>query len=83
MTSRAHAATNAVGPIANAIALILSVQAWSLWKQFLTIRALPAGGGAVTNRDIALVQACTMLFCSGYLFLVLIANITPFFLIQD
>ncbi|CAM3654732.1 Glutathione transport system permease protein GsiC [Vibrio aerogenes CECT 7868] len=73
-----HALPNAIGPIANAVALSLSY----LFGGVVIVEAIfnfPGIAGlmvdAVTNRDIALVQACTMLFCSGYLGLILIADI--------
>ncbi|SHO55985.1 ABC transporter permease [Vibrio quintilis] len=74
-----HALPNAIGPIANAVALSLSY----LFGGVVIVEAIfnfPGIAGlmvdAVTNRDIALVQACTMLFCSGYLGLILIADIS-------
>ncbi|PXF31154.1 ABC transporter permease [Pokkaliibacter plantistimulans] len=74
-----HALPNAVGPIANAIALSLSY----LFGGVVIVETIFNYPGiaslmvdAVTNRDIALVQACTMLFCSGYLLLVLIADVS-------
>lgn len=74
-----HALPNAVGPIANAIALSLSY----LFGGVVIVEAIFNYPGiaslmvdAVTNRDIALVQACTMIFCSGYLVLILIADVT-------
>jgi peptide/nickel transport system permease protein len=74
-----HALPNAVGPIANAIALSLSY----LFGGVVIVEAIfnfPGIAGlmvdAVTNRDIALVQACTMIFCSGYLLLILLADIS-------
>ncbi|MCE0494958.1 ABC transporter permease [Vibrio salinus] len=74
-----HALPNAIGPIANAVALSLSY----LFGGVVIVEAIfnfPGIAGlmvdAVTNRDIALVQACTMLFCTGYLALILIADIS-------
>ncbi|RQW61876.1 ABC transporter permease [Vibrio viridaestus] len=73
-----HALPNAVGPIANAVALSLSY----LFGGVVIVEAIfnfPGVAGlmvdAVTNRDIALIQACTMLFCSGYLVLILISDL--------
>lgn len=73
-----HALPNAIGPIANAIALSLSylfggVVIVEVIFNFPGVASLMVD--AVTTRDIALVQACTMLFCSGYLGLILIADI--------
>ena len=74
-----HALPNAIGPIANAIALSLSY----LFGGVVIVEAIFNFSGiaglmvdAVTNRDIALIQACTMLFCTGYLVLILLADIS-------
>ncbi|MBF9002255.1 MULTISPECIES: ABC transporter permease [Vibrio] len=73
-----HALPNAVGPIVNAIALSLSYLFGGV-VIVETIFNFPGIAGlmvdAVTNRDIALVQACTMIFCTGYLALILIADV--------
>ena len=73
-----HALPNAIGPIANAIALSLSYLLGGV-VIVETIFNYPGVASlmvdAVTNRDMALVQACTMLFCSAYLGLVLIADL--------
>jgi len=73
-----HALPNAVGPIANAVALSLSY----LFGGVVIVEAIfnfPGVAGlmvdAVTNRDIALIQACTMIFCTGYLVLILISDL--------
>ena len=73
-----HALPNAIGPIANAIALSLSyllggVVIVETIFNYPGIASLMVD--AVTNRDMALVQACTMLFCTAYLALVLIADL--------
>jgi peptide/nickel transport system permease protein len=73
-----HALPNAIGPIANAIALRLSyllggVVIVETIFNYPGIASLMVD--AVTNRDMALVQACTMLFCTAYLGLVLIADL--------
>ncbi|MFW0888255.1 UNVERIFIED_CONTAM: ABC transporter permease [Pseudomonas sp. JL1] len=73
-----HALPNAIGPIANAIALSLSyllggVVIVETIFNYPGIASLMVD--AVTNRDMALVQACTMLFCTAYLTLVLIADL--------
>jgi peptide/nickel transport system permease protein len=73
-----HALPNAIGPIANAIALSLSyllggVVIVETIFNYPGIASLMVD--AVTNRDMALVQACTMLFCTAYLSLVLVADL--------
>ena len=72
-----HALPNAVGPIANAIALSLSylmggVVIVEVIFNYPGIASLMVD--SVANRDFPLLQACAMLFCSGYLILVLIAD---------
>ncbi|MHC8290507.1 ABC transporter permease [Pseudomonas sp. XS1P51] len=73
-----HALPNAIGPIANAVALSLSyllggVVIVETIFNYPGIASLMVD--AVTNRDMALVQACTMLFCAAYLLLVLVADL--------
>ena len=73
-----HALPNAIGPIANAVALSLSyllggVVIVETIFNYPGIASLMVD--AVTNRDMALVQACTMLFCTAYLTLVLLADL--------
>jgi peptide/nickel transport system permease protein len=73
-----HALPNAIGPIANAVALSLSyllggVVIVETIFNYPGIASLMVD--AVTNRDMALVQACTMLFCTAYLVLVLLADL--------
>jgi peptide/nickel transport system permease protein len=73
-----HALPNAIGPIANATALSLSyllggVVIVETIFNFPGIASLMVD--AVTNRDMALVQACTMLFCTAYLLLMLFADL--------
>jgi peptide/nickel transport system permease protein len=73
-----HALPNAIGPIANAVALSLSyllggVVIVETIFNYPGIASLMVD--AVTNRDMALVQACTMLFCTAYLGLVLVADL--------
>jgi peptide/nickel transport system permease protein len=73
-----HALPNAVGPIVNAIALSLSyllggVVIVEVIFNYPGVASLMVD--AVTNRDMPLLQACAMLFCAGYLILVLIADI--------
>ncbi|NRB55194.1 MAG: ABC transporter permease [Salinicola sp.] len=73
-----HALPNAVGPIANAVALSLS---YLLGGVIIveTIFNYPGIASlmvdAVSNRDLSLVQACAMLFCGTYLVLVMLADI--------
>lgn len=73
-----HALPNAVGPIANAVALSLSylmggVVIVEVIFNYPGIASLMVD--SVTNRDFPLLQACAMLFCTGYLILVLLADI--------
>lgn len=72
-----HALPNAIGPIANAVALSLS----HLLGGVIIVEVIFSYHGvaslmvdAVTNRDMALLQACVMIFCFAYLVLVLIAD---------
>lgn len=74
----AHALPNAIGPIANAVALSLSY----LLGGVLIVESIFNYPGianlmidGVTTRDIPLVQACAMIFCSAYLLLVMLADI--------
>ncbi|MFC0268900.1 ABC transporter permease [Kushneria aurantia] len=73
-----HALPNAVGPIANAVALSLSYLIGGVII-VETIFNYPGIAGlmvdAVSNRDLALVQACAMLFCGAYLLLVMLADL--------
>ncbi len=73
-----HALPNAVGPIANAIALSLSF----LLGGIIIVETIFDYPGlarlmvdAVSTRDMPLIQACAMLFCTFYLLLVLFADI--------
>ncbi|MBI3154184.1 MAG: ABC transporter permease [Burkholderiales bacterium] len=77
-TVLAHALPNAVGPIANAVALSLSyllggVIIVETIFNYPGIAKLMVDG--VTQRDLPLVQACAMLFCAGYLILVTTADL--------
>ena len=72
-----HALPNAVGPIANAVALSLSylmggVVIIEVIFNYPGIASLMVD--SVTNRDFPLLQVCAMLFCAGYLILVLLAD---------
>jgi peptide/nickel transport system permease protein len=73
-----HALPNAVGPIANAVAMTLSyllggVIIVETIFNYPGIASLMVDG--VTQRDMPLVQACAMLFCAAYLALVTTADI--------
>ncbi|HUI25316.1 MAG TPA: ABC transporter permease [Candidatus Kryptonia bacterium] len=77
-TVLAHALPNAVGPIANAIALSLSyllggVIIVETIFNYPGIAKLMVDG--VAQRDMPLVQACAMLFCAAYLMLVTTADV--------
>lgn len=73
-----HALPNALGPIANAVALSLS---YLLGGAIIveTIFNYPGVASlmvdAVTSRDMPLLQTCAMLFSAGYLILVLTADL--------
>lgn len=74
----AHALPNAIGPIANAIALSLS----SLLGGVVVVETIFNYPGlaslmvnAVSTRDLPVVLACAMIFCTGYLTLVTIADV--------
>jgi len=74
----AHALPNAVGPIANAVALSLSyllggVIIVETIFNYPGIAKLMVDG--VSQRDMPLVQACAMIFCAGYLILVTLADL--------
>lgn len=73
-----HALPNAIGPIANAIALSLSYLIGGI-VIVETIFNYPGVASlmvdAVSNQDLPLVQACAMLFCSFYLLLILLAEL--------
>ena len=74
----AHALPNAVGPIANAVALSLSyllggVIIVETIFNYPGIAKLMVDG--VSQRDMPLVQTCAMIFCAGYLILVTAADI--------
>jgi len=73
-----HALPNAVGPIANAIALSLSyllggVIIIETIFNYPGIAKLMVDG--VSQRDMPLVQSCAMIFCVGYLVLVTLADV--------
>jgi len=73
-----HVLPNTIGPIANAVALSLSY----LFGGVVIVESIFNYPGlaslmvdAVTNRDMALVQGCVMVFCVAYLVLVLCADL--------
>jgi peptide/nickel transport system permease protein len=73
-----HALPNAIGPIANAVALSLSY----LLGGVIIVEVIFNYPGiaklmvdAVAQRDMPLVQACAMIFCSAYLVLVMLADV--------
>ncbi|CAB3663828.1 ABC transporter permease [Trinickia soli] len=73
-----HVLPNAIGPIANAVALSLSY----LFGGVVIVESIFNYPGlaslmvdAVTNRDMPLVQGCVMVFCAAYLSLVLMADL--------
>jgi peptide/nickel transport system permease protein len=77
-TVLAHALPNAIGPIANAVALSLSyllggVIIVETIFNYPGIAKLMVDG--VSQRDMPLVQACAMLFCTAYLILVTAADV--------
>ena len=77
-TVLAHALPNAVGPIANAVALSLSyllggVIIIETIFNYPGIAKLMVDG--VSQRDMPLVQTCAMIFCAGYLILVTLADV--------
>ena len=72
-----HALLNAVGPIANVIALNLAY----LVSGVVVVETIFAYPGlaklmidAVQTRDLPLVQACAMIFCATYIVLIFIAD---------
>lgn len=73
-----HALPNAVGPIANAVALSLSyllggVIIVETVFNYPGLAKLMVDG--VETRDLPLIQSCAMIFCLGFLLLVAIADI--------
>ncbi len=77
-TVLAHALPNAVGPIANAVALSLSfllggVIIVEVIFNYPGVAKLMVDG--VAQRDMPLVQACAMLFCAAFLLLVTLADV--------
>lgn len=74
-----HALPNAVGPIANAVALSLAyliggvIIVESIFN-YPGIASLMVD--SVTMRDMPVVQACAMIFCAGYLVLLTVADVS-------
>lgn len=73
-----HALFNAVGPVVNVIALNLAY----LVSGVVIVETVFAYPGlaklmvdAVSRRDMPLVQACAMIFCSAYILFILIADV--------
>ena len=73
-----HALPNALGPIANAVALSLSY----LLGGVIIVETIFNYPGvaklmvdAVATRDLPLIQSCAMIFCFGYLMLIMLADI--------
>jgi peptide/nickel transport system permease protein len=77
-----HALPNALGPIANAVAMSL---AYLLGGVIIieTIFSYPGLASvfvnAVSNRDLPVVQACVLLFASCYLVLLFVADLIGIF----
>jgi peptide/nickel transport system permease protein len=73
-----HALPNAIGPIANAVALSLSYLVGGVII-VETIFNYPGVAqlmvDAVAHRDLPLIQTCAMLFCVSYLLLITIADL--------
>jgi peptide/nickel transport system permease protein len=73
-----HVMPNTIGPIVNAMALSLSyLMGGAIIVE--TIFNFPGLASlmvnAVTSRDMPLLQACAMIFCTGYLTLMLLADV--------
>ncbi|MCY1666772.1 ABC transporter permease [Rhizobium sp. SL86] len=73
-----HALPNAIGPIANAVALSLSY----LLGGVIIVETIFNYPGiaklmvdAVSTRDLPLIQSCAMIFCFGFLLLITIADV--------
>ena len=73
-----HVLPNAIGPIVNAVAFSLSylIGGAIIVETIFNYPGLASlMVNAVTSRDMPLLQACAMLFCSAYLLLVLTADV--------
>lgn len=77
-----HALLNAVGPVVNVIALNLAYLIGGV-TIVETVFSYPGLAklmvDAVSRRDMPLVQACAMIFCSAYILLILIADVLAIF----
>ncbi|MEM8852314.1 MAG: ABC transporter permease [Pseudomonadota bacterium] len=73
-----HALPNAIGPIANAMALSLSYLIGGVIIME-TVFNYPGVAklmvDAVATRDLPLIQSCAMIFCFSYLFLITLADV--------
>ena len=73
-----HALLNAVGPVVNVVALNLAYLIGGV-TIVETVFSYPGLAklmvDAVSRRDMPLVQACAMIFCSAYILLILIADV--------
>ena len=76
-----HALPNAIGPVVNVIALNLAY----LVSGVVVVETIFSYPGlaklmvdGVQSRDMALVQACSMIFCTTYIVLILIADVASF-----
>lgn len=77
-----HALLNAVGPVVNVVALNLAYLIGGV-TIVETVFSYPGLArlmvDAVSRRDMPLVQACAIIFCSAYIFLILIADLLAIF----
>ena len=77
-----HALLNAVGPVVNVVALNLAYLIGGV-TIVETVFAYPGLArlmvDAVSRRDMPLVQACAIIFCSSYILLILIADLLAIF----
>lgn len=77
-----HALFNAVGPVVNVVALNLAYLIGGV-TIVETVFSYPGLAklmvDAVSRRDMPLVQACAMIFCSAYILLILIADVLAIF----
>ena len=73
-----HALFNAIGPVVNVVALNLAYLIGGV-VIVETVFAYPGLAklmvDAVSRRDMPLVQACAMIFCSAYILLILVADL--------
>jgi peptide/nickel transport system permease protein len=77
-----HALLNAIGPVVNVVALNLAYLIGGV-TIVETVFAYPGLAklmvDAVSRRDMPLVQACAMIFCSAYILLILVADLLAIF----